>query len=132
MAMTPYVWKEGMSPKEVQDGAYWERNMMALHFAVYANQAYSQYKDYLKLVGSKADAPDRLPCGWFYDTDNNWDGWKRVISLFDGRSCFHIPDDFDLGSKLPEIEPNWNGHSTEDKWTRVMKVCGCELPDLEK
>ncbi|AGR46961.1 hypothetical protein SHANETTE_61 [Bacillus phage Shanette] len=129
--MLPYYkgWTKDMSVEDTKDLAYWERNMMALHFATYANMAYSQYRDYLKMVGSKADAPDRLPCGWYNHTIG--EGWSRAISLFDGRMTFHVPDDFDLGN-LPQIEPNWDGHSTEDKWLRVMRKCGCELPDLEK
>jgi hypothetical protein len=130
--MTPYVWKEGMSPEVEADGAYWERNMLALHFAVYANEAYKSYTDLLKKMGhdKNVDIKDYLPCGW-YD-HGEWEGWSRVVSLFDGRMTFHIPDDFDLGDKLPQIEPNWNGHTTEDKWLRSMKKCGCEIPDLEK
>jgi len=129
MAMTPYVWKEGMSPKEAQDGAYWERNMLALHFATYANEAYREFANYLKMVGSKAETKDAPVCGWYNHTIG--EGWSRAISLFDGRMTFHVPDDFDLGN-LPQIEPNWDGHTTEDKWLRSMKKCGCELPDLEK
>jgi len=132
MAMVPFVWKEGMSSEVEADGAYWERNMLALHMGVYANQSYQAYVDLLKAEGrdEKLDIKDYPPCGWYYHTIG--EGWSRVISLFDGRMCFHIPDDFDLGNKLPQIEPNWNGHGTEDKWLRVMKKCGCELPDLEK
>jgi len=127
--MTPYVWKEEMSPKEAQDGAYWERNMLALHFATYANEAYKEFANYLKMVGSKAETKSTPVCGWY--VHGEWEGWSRVISLFDGQMTFHIPDDFDLGN-LPQVEPNWDGHGTMDKWLRSMKKCGCELPDLEK
>jgi hypothetical protein len=81
-----------MSDKETADLAYWERNMLALLFAN----------------------------GWYYDDDNNWPGWRRVLSLKDGRITFHIPDDFDVGN-LRRITPNWDGHTTERKWQRVMK-----------
>ena len=129
--MKPYTWKEGMSPEEAKDGAYWERNMLALRLAVYANDAWSQYVNLLKATGhdNGVDINKPLPCGWYYDTDNNWDGWKRVISLYGGRMTFHIPDDFDLGNKLPQIEPNWDGHTTEEKWYRAMAQSGCEVTD---
>lgn len=93
--MDIYEYKDGMSEKEQKDGAYWERNMIALRFAD----------------------------GWYYDTDNNWEGWLRVLSLDGGRMCFHIPDSFDVGN-LPQIQPNWDGHTTREKWLRVMKMRG--------
>ncbi len=91
------TWDIDMSDKETIDLAYQERNMLALH---YAN-------------------------GWYIDIENNWEGWKRVLSLDAGKITFHIPDDFDVGN-LPEIKPNWDGHSTFDKWERVMKKKGIE------
>lgn len=48
-----YEYREGMSLEEQKNGAYWERNMLALHFAD----------------------------GWYHDTDNNWEGWKRVVGV---------------------------------------------------
>ncbi|MNW28181.1 hypothetical protein D3C74_49990 [compost metagenome] len=128
--MKPYEWNSELTPKEELDGAYFERNMLALYLAVYANKAYKTYREYLELRGSEVvgNHPSTPPCGWYYDTDNNWEGWKRVISLFDGRATFHIPDDFDTG-KLPQIEPNWNGHSTVEKWTEIMRKCGCGIDD---
>ncbi|UXR28801.1 hypothetical protein [Bacillus phage Nachito] len=107
------VWKKGMTAEEEANVGYWERNMLALHFAITTNQ----------MCRSAGLEPT---CGWYKDTDNNWDGWLRVISLMNGKMCFHIPDDFDLGD-LPEIEPNWNGHSTEDKWEYSMWYCGCKI-----
>lgn len=84
------VWHKDMSDKETADLAYWERNMLALRYAQ----------------------------GWYNDVQNNYPGWKRVLSLDQGRITFHIPDDFDVGD-LPEIEPNWDGHTTEQKWQRI-------------
>ena len=84
-------WNPSMTLEETKDLAYWERNMLALRYAD----------------------------GWYYDTDNDWDGWKRVLSLDNGKMCFHIPDDFNVG-RLKQIKPNWNGHSTEEKWAYVM------------
>lgn len=113
--MKIHEWKEGMSPEEAKDGAYWERNMLALYIADYMNYVYEELS-----IGAKKK------CGWYYDTDNNWDGWKRVISIYDGSVTFHIPDDFDVGS-LPQIEPNWDGHSTREKWERIMQICDCKV-----
>ena len=84
-------WDDGMSDRETAELAYWERNMLALRYAD----------------------------GWYNDVENNWDGWKRVLSLDGGKMCFHIPDDFEVG-RLKEIEPNWDGHTTEEKWERVL------------
>lgn len=89
--MKIYVYDESMSIEEQKDGAYWERNMLALSFAD----------------------------GWYEDLENNWDGWKRVLCCKGGAMNFHIPDDFDVGN-LKKIEPKWDGHSTEEKWNRVM------------
>jgi hypothetical protein len=111
--MKIYEWKEGMTAEESKDGGYWERNMLALLLGTTINK-------YLE----SANAP--IDCGWYYDTDNNWDGWKRVIGLFGGTIAFHIPDDFDVGS-LPQIEQNWDGHTTREKWERVMNICGCTI-----
>lgn len=84
------TYNESMSEKEMRDLAYYERNMLALRFAD----------------------------GWYYDTENNWEGWKRVLCLDDGKLNFHIPDDFDIGN-LKQIEPTWDGHTTEEKWERI-------------
>lgn len=115
--MEPYVWKEGMSPEEEANGAYWERNMLALLLATYMNDTIRN------TVGLAAQLPDYYPCGWYYDRDNNWEGWLRVISINNGSITFHIPDSFDVGT-LPEIEPNWDGHTTMEKWNNVMDFCG--------
>lgn len=96
--MDGYVYKDGQSDKEQIDGAYWERNMLALNYAD----------------------------GWYNDTDNNWDGWHRVLSLENGKMTFHIPDNFDVGN-LPEIKPNWDGHTTEQKWNKVADKYDIEL-----
>lgn len=123
--MKPFVWKEGMPLEESEAGACWERNMLALYFDTYSNKVWEEFNRYVKSTLGEPD-PGQAPCGWYYDTDNNWDGWKRVLSLHDGRITFHIPDDFDIG-KLPQIEPNWDGHSTEEKWTRLMNASGCNM-----
>jgi hypothetical protein len=116
--------------KEEKDGAYWERNMLALAFADYSNRVWSQFQNYLHETGSEvAGDVDNGPSGWYYDTDNNWEGWKRVVSVFNGKMTFHVPDDFDLGN-LREIEPNWDGHSTEEKWWRSMSLCGCDIEPM--
>lgn len=86
-----------MSVEETKDLAYWERNVLALWMAD----------------------------GWYKDVENNYPGWLRVLSIDNGRVTFHIPDDFDVG-KLPEIIPNWDGHTTEEKWKRILSECGIE------
>lgn len=115
--MKIYECKEGMSAEEVKNIAYWERNMLALQLAMYMN-------DTVRSVTAML-APEYYPCGWYYDTDNNWEGFKRVISINNGSITFHIPDDFDVGN-LPHIEPNWDGHTTKEKWLRIMENCGCK------
>lgn len=106
--MNPFVWKEGMSAEETKNGAYWERNMLALLLAKAAN-------DFSDEAGYPNDS------GWY--VHGEYEGWTRVISINNGKITFHVPDDFDLGD-LPKIEPNWDGHSTEEKWKAIMKLCG--------
>lgn len=116
--------------KEEKDGAYFERNMLALYTGMYANKAWKEFNEYLVGTGKEpSELKSVPPCGWYNDTDNNCDGWKRVISLFDGKITFQVPDDFDTGN-LPQIEPNWDGHSTEEKWWRMMTQCGCKSEPL--
>jgi hypothetical protein len=87
------TWNPELTETEVKELAYYERNMVALRYAD----------------------------GWYYDTENNWDGWKRVLSLDGGRMTFHIPDMFNVGT-LKQIEPNWDGHTTEEKWARIDRL----------
>jgi hypothetical protein len=108
--MKMLVYKDGMSPEKEADVGYFDRNMLALLLA-----------NLMREVKDKD-----LICGWYYDTENNWDGWKRVIALFGGSCNFHVPDDFDLGT-LQEIEPVYDGHTTEEKWKKVAAFCGCKL-----
>ena len=107
------TWHDGMSDKETADLAYWERNMLALRYAD------GWYND---------DVLIRVMDDSVYVS--RFQGWRRVLSLDGGRITFHIPDDFDVGN-LPEIAPNWDGHSTELKWARIMTrmECGPALLD---
>lgn len=89
------TWNADMSVEETKDLAYWERNVLALNFAE----------------------------GWYHDKENNYPGWSRVLSLEGGTITFHIPDDFNVGT-LPQIEPNWDGHSTWEKWRRILSSRG--------
>ena len=98
-------WHKEMTDEESKNLAYWERNMLAL------------------LICNIKDKDSIVNCGWYYDIENNWDGWKRVLSISNGLITFHIPDDFNTGS-LKEISPNWDGHNNEQKWTRIMQFCG--------
>lgn len=63
-------WTPEMSDKETAELAYWERNVLALHFAH----------------------------GWYYDDTRPGEarlpGWRRVLSIQGGEITFHIPDDF--------------------------------------
>lgn len=104
MSVKIKTWHPGMTDKEGKDLAYWERNMLAL---LYADGWYND------------DEPSKAP-GF---SQPRYDGWRRVLTLADGKVTFHIPDDFDVGS-LPQIEPNWDGHTTEEKWARVMLATG--------
>lgn len=88
-------WKPEMTAVEEAVLAYEERNLLALAFAN----------------------------GWYYDKDNDWPGYKRVLSLNNGAMCFHIPDDFPVGN-LQQIEPNWDGHDTQQKWSKVLDLRG--------
>lgn len=111
------TWYPGMSDAETKDLAYWERNVLALHFAE------GWYND------DVTDFSQELPSafGLKFKLDPRFEGWRRVLSLASGSITFHIPDDFDVGT-LPEIKPNWDGHTTEEKWRRVLKLKGIECP----
>lgn len=93
------AWHYDMSVEGTKDLAYWERNVLALKYAD----------------------------GWYADHQSNYKGWLRVLSLDGGAITFHIPDEFDVGD-LKEIEPNWDGHTTEEKWRRILEARGvvCE------
>lgn len=106
--MKPYVYQEGMSLEEQVNDAYWERNMLALLLAEVCNSWCNE-----NCV--------ELDSGWY--EHGEWEGWTRVVSIMNGRFTFHVPDNFDLGH-LPQIEPNWNGHTTEGKWIDVMNCVG--------
>lgn len=108
--MKPFVWQEGMSTEETKNGAYWERNMLALLLAIQINR-HAAFK------------MNELPCGWY--VHGEYEGWARVISIYNGSIAFHVPDDFDLGLELKEIQPNWDGHTTFAKWELVMEMCEC-------
>jgi hypothetical protein len=112
--MKPYTWSPDQTLEEQKNGAYWERNMMALLLAVSMSK--------FAYPGTEKPA-----AGWYKHHGDGFEGWSRIISLYAGEVTFHVPDDFDLGA-LPEIEPNWNGHTTEQKWLLVMDMCGCEFP----
>jgi hypothetical protein len=121
MTMKGYEWKEGTPVEVSKDGAYWERNMLALAYAKSMNRVFEITHDALAKAKVEVSQEDLTPpCGWYFDTDNNWDGWHRVISLDDGTITFHIPDEFELGN-LPEIKANWDGHTTRQKWDRIAK-----------
>lgn len=123
--MKPYVYQEGMSAEEQKDGAYWERNMLALVLANMLNK--QAIKDHNRLYGHSKDHQYNLPCGYYIHGE--WPGWSRVISINNGEYTFHVPDDFNIGS-LPLVEPNWDGHTTEEKWQRLMNLCNIKQPQI--
>lgn len=92
-------WQEEMTIDEQKNLAYWERNMLALYLA----DCYP------------------LSSGWY--RDEQYQGWSRVISINIGAITFHVPDEFDMGN-LKQIKPNWDGHTTTEKWERIMNACG--------
>lgn len=109
--------KSDITDKEKIDIAYWERNVLALLIATIENNI---------CIASGSE----ITCGWYYDLDNNWDGWKRVISLFNGTITYHIKDDFEVG-KLPQIEPNWDGHTTIEKYEDILEFCEVHLENKD-
>lgn len=94
---------KGNGSKFVQN-VYWERNMLAL---LLANQT----------EGS----------GWYFDQKaiDNGKLNTKVISVGYGNITFHTPNDFDMGD-LTMIEPDWDGHSTAEKWENIDTMCGIE------
>lgn len=110
--MKPFVWQEGMTDEETKNGAYWERNMLAVLLGVVMNNF--------------NDHEIEPICGWYDHQGDGFEGWSRVISIGRGDMTFHVPDGFNLG-KLPKIEPNWNGHTTEEKWKVAMNNCGIDM-----
>lgn len=106
------TWKPGMSDAETKDLAYWERNVLALHYAD------GWYND--DIPWNSDDAGLTHPrYGRIEGLQPRYKGWRRVLSLENGMITFHIPDDFDVGN-LPEIKRNWDSHSTEEKWQRIL------------
>lgn len=121
------VYKEGMTSEQAKDVAYAERNILALYLATFSNRTWNDFVALRKAEGSynsKLDAPP--PSGYYID--ESCEGYSRVISIFDGKITFHVPDSFDLGN-LQKIEPNWDGHTTEEKWKRVLEKCGVEVEE---
>jgi hypothetical protein len=106
-------WNDSFSLEDTKNLAYFERNLLALLLAKRMND-----------IAKEFDQP--LSCGYYIHGE--WEGWARVISIDYGKITFHVPDDFDLGS-LPLIDPNYDGHSTMEKWINVMKECGCKTEE---
>ena len=107
------TWHKGMSLEDTKNLAYWERNVLALLLANLENET---------CLANDMD----ITCGWYYDTDNNWDGWKRVLSLFDGNVTFHGMTlalfkriDETLKADTPEV-------------TDIARVEGVDLPVAQR
>lgn len=112
------TWNPEMSDKETADLAYWERNVLALNFAEgwYYDDIPNDHPLPMK-PHIEAGDPHYSPYRPRYP------GWGRVLSLAGGTITFHIPDDFSVGT-LPQIKPNWDGHTTEEKWRRILASRG--------
>lgn len=104
--MSIKTWHPAMTDRETSELAYWERNVLALRYAD------GWYNDDVEKGLTDALGP-------------RYNGWRRVLSLDGGKITFHIPDDFEVGD-LSQIEPNWDGHTTEEKWRRVLKERGIQ------
>lgn len=115
------VWNPAMSVEATKDLAYWERNMLALRYADgwYNDDVATGFSD--ADVAKAAERNMVLP-----ESRPRYQGWRRVLTLEAGTITFHIPDDFDVGN-LPEVAPNWDGHTTEAKWRRIAEARGVEL-----
>lgn len=112
------VWHPGMTDKETADLAYWERNMLALRYAD------GWYYDDVPITWASGSEETAAKAGYaLAATHPRYPGWRRVLTLDDGKITFHIPDDFDVGP-LRQVESNWDGHTTEEKWQYVRKLRG--------
>ncbi len=108
------TWNPAMTEKETADLAYWERNVLALYFAG------GWYYDDIGVNWTEGNMEAAAAMGYGLVTIKpRFQGWRRVLSIDNGRFTFHIPDDFDVGN-LKQIEPNWDGHTTEEKWRRML------------
>lgn len=112
------TWHMDMTDKETADLAYWERNVLALRYAD------GWYNDDVAVPASDPDGP---PINGLFFGEHvlrpRFKNWRRVLTLDGGKVTFHIPDDFEVGD-LPEVTPNWDGHTTEEKWKRVLESKG--------
>jgi len=111
------TWESNMDRTEEKDLAYWERNVLALHFADgwYYDDVLTTYD------GPPTPAVTNGLC-----VRPRFVGWRRVLTLEDGAITFHIPDDFDVGN-LPQVKNNWDGHTTSSKWTRILEARGVKV-----
>jgi hypothetical protein len=91
-----------------------ERNLLAVLLAKFVNRYYIQ--------AYGGSIPKGMTSGWYVDSNPEMVGFQRVISIDGGIYTFHVPDNFDLGD-LPEIKPNWTGHTTDEKWATLRRVC---------
>lgn len=107
--------EQSVADQEAKNFAYWERNMLALLLANQLNDT--------NVAKEQRLYQGRSYCGWYEHQGEGFEGWSRVVSLNNGNITFHVPDDFDLGN-LEQIEPNWNGHTTEQKWHHIKVICG--------
>lgn len=96
-----------------KENARWERNMLALHYALRVNKLLD-----LSFAAMHIPVPDICRCGWYLDEDGN-----KVISLDGGTIVFNVPNDFNTGT-LERIKPNRDKKSEEDVWIYISENCG--------
>jgi hypothetical protein len=108
------TWHPEMTLEETKDLGYFERNALALH---YADGWYNDLVHVSQTV-HEGEVPDFKAA-----LVPRYLGWTRVLTLDGGKITFHIPDDFDVGD-LPLVAPNWDGHTTEEKWRRILEMRG--------
>ncbi|MFX1499445.1 MAG: hypothetical protein ACFFDH_00620 [Promethearchaeota archaeon] len=103
-----YIYHEGETKARSLKGALWERNILIQYLAWHFNQI-----------------EPFIISGWYKDK-NFPEGFQRCLSLLDGKYCFIIPDELPIGKNIPEIEPNWDGHTTAEKWENIKRIVGIE------
>lgn len=119
--MQGYIYNAKAPAKDKVKAVYWERNMLALQYAMRVNMILQAF-----FAAMRVTFPEGCLCGWYYDDDNKVKGYSRVISLDAGELTFRIPDDFDIGN-LPEIKKNSSNYAAKEMWNEVAKLASIEI-----
>lgn len=99
----------------------WERNMMALQYALRVNSILSGM-----FAAMHVPCPKECLCGWYDAGECGTDHFSRILSLDGGEITFLIPDDFNVGN-LPEIEPNGQNRTDFDQWNQIAENAGFKI-----